>query len=66
MATNGTDTLYALPFTTGFYRIAGITEGSWNVYFVANPLTGYQNYNINNVAVQKGVVTTVPTVTLIK
>lgn len=66
MATNGTDTLYALPFTTGFYRIAGIDAGSWNVYFVANPSTGYQNTNVNNVSVQKGVVTTIPTVTLVK
>ncbi|MDH7460958.1 DUF4382 domain-containing protein [Chitinophagaceae bacterium 26-R-25] len=66
MAINGTDTLYAVPSLLGFYRFAGVTAGSWNLYFVADTLTGYQNFNVANVSVQTGVVTTVPTVTLIK
>jgi len=66
MAINGTDTLYAIPSLAGFYRFAGIDAGSWNLYFVADTLTGYHNSNVANVSVQTGVVTNVPTVTLVK
>lgn len=66
MAVNGTDTLYAVPSAVGFYRFAGIAAGSWNVYFIPNPLTAYQSSNIMNVSVQTGVVTNIPAVTLVK
>ena len=66
MAVSGTDTLYAVPSLVGFYRFAGINAGSWNLYFVPDSLTGYHNSNIANIAVQTGVVTNVPTVTLVK
>jgi hypothetical protein len=66
MAVNGTDTLYAVPSAVGFYRFAGMAAGNWNVYFIPGTLTGYQSFNVANVAVQTGVVTSVPTVTLVK
>lgn len=62
-ATNGTDTLSAIPDpVTGEFLIRGVAAGTWTITIDAN--NGYIDQTINNVAVTIGQVTDVGSITL--
>lgn len=65
MAISTTDTLGALPDTTGFYKFTGIPAGSYTLIFQADSATSYHSDTIPNISVTSGNVTTVDTVRLV-
>lgn len=58
------DTLGAIPDAQGYYKFWGLPEGNWQVLFVADSASGYQNDTLDNIAVKTGEVTKVDTVRL--
>ena len=65
-AITATDTLTALPDSTGYYKFWGVPEGSYQLIFAADSTTGYQSDTLNNVMVKTGEVTKADTVRLLK
>ncbi|MBS1604732.1 MAG: DUF4382 domain-containing protein [Bacteroidetes bacterium] len=63
-AIQGTDTLMALPDSTGYYLIAGVPPGSWDLNY--HPLDSTYKDTSFAVSVATGVVTNTGTVTLQK
>jgi hypothetical protein len=62
LATMGADTLLALPDSTGYYFLGGVTAGTWNLLFHAQDST-YRDTTFT-VTVSTGAVTNAGTVTL--
>jgi hypothetical protein len=65
-AITATDTLTALPDSTGYYKFWGVPEGSYQLIFAADSTTGYQSDTLDNVMVKTGEVTKADTVRLLK
>lgn len=63
-AVSGTDTVEALPDTTGLFRIAGLAPGSYQVFFLAAPASGYLNDTLSDQTVTAGAVTSLDSVVL--
>jgi hypothetical protein len=61
-----TDTLSAIPDSTGYYKFWGVPEGSYQLIFAADTTTGYHSDTLNNVMVKTGEVTKADTVWLSK
>lgn len=61
---NQTDTLYALPWAEGYYKVRGITAGTYSINFKG--WRGYKDTTITNVTVAATGTTKAPTVTLHK
>jgi hypothetical protein len=61
-AYSGSDTLYAIPGDHGYYQIRGVPAGTYSINIKGR--NGYQDTTINNIVVDSGMVTTVPTITL--
>ncbi|MBO9730069.1 MAG: DUF4382 domain-containing protein [Chitinophaga sp.] len=49
---NNNDTLYALPWRDGNYKVRGLKVGNWNVF--VNASNGYKDTTITNVSIQRG------------
>ncbi|MBS1669051.1 MAG: DUF4382 domain-containing protein [Bacteroidetes bacterium] len=62
IAYNLTDTAYAIPEEDGEFQIRGLKPASYNVLYKAT--SPYMDTTINNVQVQKGTETKLPTITL--
>ena len=58
------DTLYALPWRSGEYKVRGLKVGDWNVF--VNASNGYQDTTITGVKVVRGKDTRVPDIKLHK
>lgn len=65
-AITDTDTLSAIPDSSGYYKFWGVPEGSYQLIFAADSTTGYQSDTLDNVAVKTGEVTKADTVWLSK
>ncbi|MBX5439276.1 MAG: DUF4382 domain-containing protein [Thermoflavifilum sp.] len=63
-AIQNTDTLGALPDSTGYYKFWGIAAGSYQLVFVPDSTTGYQDTTLTGIQVSDGQVTHVDTVWL--
>ncbi len=61
---NASDTLYALPWIGGYYKVRGITAGTYSIYFKG--WRGYKDTTITNITVAGTGTTKAPTVTLHK
>ncbi|MCL6524252.1 MAG: DUF4382 domain-containing protein [Thermoflavifilum sp.] len=61
-----TDTLGALPDSTGYYKFWGISAGTYQLVFQSDSTTGYRDTTLSNVQVTTGQVTHVDTVWLHK
>jgi Domain of unknown function (DUF4382) len=61
-AFNSTDTVYAVPGWAGNYLIRGVSAGTYSVTVYGHH--GYNDTTINNIVVNTGATTKVPTVTL--
>lgn len=61
---NSSDTAYALPFREGKFKIRGLNEGTYSVFF--NASNGYRDTTITNVEVKQGRETKLNTITLTK
>ncbi len=46
------DTLYALPWGDGFFKVRGLKPGNWNVFI--NPVATYKDTTISNVTINAG------------
>lgn len=66
IAITNTDTLGAIPDSTGYYKFWGVPEGGYQLIFSADTTTGYQSDTLDNVMVKTGEVTTVDSVWLKK
>jgi hypothetical protein len=66
IAIMNTDTLSAIPDSTGYYKFWGVPEGGYQLTFSADTTTGYQSDTLDNVMVKTGAVTKVDTVWLNK
>lgn len=66
IAIMNTDTLSAIPDSTGYYKFWGVSEGSYQLIFSADTTTGYQSDTLDNIMVKKGTVTKVDTAWLSK
>ncbi|WP_212003473.1 DUF4382 domain-containing protein [Chitinophaga sp. HK235] len=49
---NNNDTLYALPWRSGEFKVRGLKTGTWNVY--VNTSNGYKDTTITNVKIERG------------
>lgn len=65
-AINGTDTLSAIPDSTGYFKFWGIAEGSYQLIYLADAESGYDNDTTDNVQITAGEVLKLDTVTLMK
>jgi hypothetical protein len=61
---NQSDTLYALPWEGGYYKVRGISAGTYSIYFKG--WRGYRDTTISNIVVGSTGVTRIPTITLHK
>ena len=61
---NSTDTSYGLANKAGFYKIRGISQGTYSIYFKAS--NGYKDTTLNNVVLTNGKLTTIDKITLHK
>lgn len=61
-----TDTLSAIPDSTGYYKFWGVPEGAYQLIFAADTTTGYQSDTLDNVMVKTGEVAKADTVWLNK
>ncbi|MEP7278359.1 MAG: DUF4382 domain-containing protein [Bacteroidota bacterium] len=61
---NQLDTVYALPWTGGYYQVRGLNAGRYAIYFKG--WHGYKDTTITNIAMSGGGLTKVPTITLHK
>lgn len=61
---NDKDTAYAIPWWNGQFKVRGLREGSYKLF--VNASNGYQDTTINEVQVQRGRETSLPTITLHK
>ncbi|MES2006355.1 MAG: DUF4382 domain-containing protein [Bacteroidota bacterium] len=61
---NATDTAYALPNKEGYFKLRGLKDGTYSVYF--NGSNGYMDTTINNVVVKAPGETSVGVITLRK
>ena len=66
MAIMDTDTLSAIPDSSGYYKFWGVPEGPYQLIFAADTTTGYQSDTLDNVVVKTGEVTKADTVWLSK
>jgi len=55
---NNTDTAYGLADKLGYFRIRGITEGTYSINFKGN--NGYKDTTIRNIVLTKGTIYTIP------
>jgi hypothetical protein len=55
---NNTDTVFGLADKLGYFRIRGITEGTYSINFKGN--NGYRDTTISNILLTKGRVYTIP------
>jgi hypothetical protein len=49
---NNNDTLYALPWRNGDFKVRGLKVGNWNVF--VNASNGYKDTTITGVSVERG------------
>ncbi|MFB6457294.1 DUF4382 domain-containing protein [Chitinophaga sp. Hz27] len=49
---SNSDTLYALPWKDGSFKVRGLKPGNWNVFI--NPSAPYKDTTISNVSINKG------------
>ncbi|MEQ1797872.1 MAG: DUF4382 domain-containing protein [Lacibacter sp.] len=61
---NSTDTAFATPFNNGEYKLTGLKEGIYSIYYDA--VAPYVDTTITNVRVYRGVETKIPTLTFRK
>lgn len=63
-AVDATDTLEAIPDTSGYFRIGGIKAGTYQLLFLADSTSGYQNDTLENMQVHTGSIIRLDTVRL--
>ncbi|SHM71497.1 protein of unknown function [Chitinophaga jiangningensis] len=61
---NSNDTLYALPWRDGFFKVRGLKPGTWNVFI--NPDAAYKDTTITNVTITAGKDNSLGTIKLTK
>lgn len=64
--TKQTDTLVALPEVDGKFLFFGVEPGSWKLEAIAADTTGYNDFTLENVLVETGVVNNLDTIKLVK
>lgn len=61
-ATNGTDTVFALPHSEGEFQIRGLRDGTYSLFI--DGINGYRDTTITNIQVQRGRETDLRTILL--